>query len=98
MYFCLSHRWADATDPRDKLYSQFSLVNNMMEQKAGHTLQTSSYSTELTHQHIYQQIMRSLVEETDSLAVLLAVNDPSPLRTSFLPSWAPDLSRQQGLD
>ncbi|KAK3320396.1 heterokaryon incompatibility protein-domain-containing protein [Cercophora scortea] len=99
MYLCLNGRCADATDPRDKVFSHLGLVNNMAQQEGLSPLAIhATYAPEIAPSHVYEQTMQLLVEETDSLAVLMALNDPPALRLASLPSWVPDLSRRQGLD
>ena len=99
MYLCLINRWARATDPRDKVFGHLGLLCDIIE-RAGLSPAAvhASYLPTITSSQIYEQTMRLLIEDTDSLAVLMALNDPpSPMEYS-LPSWVPDLSRQQGLD
>ncbi|KAK3680846.1 heterokaryon incompatibility protein-domain-containing protein [Podospora appendiculata] len=99
MYLCLNSRCADATDLRDKVFSHLGLVNNIAQQEGLHPVAIhATYAPAITPSHVYEQTMQRLVEETDSLAVLMALNDPPSLRLASLPSWVPDLSRRQGLD
>lgn len=99
MYFCLTNRWADATDPRDKVFAHLGLVNNLAKQDGlPLAAMQANYSADVTAALVYQQLMSLVIEETDSLAVLMALNDPPSLRQADLPSWIPDLSRRHGLD
>lgn len=99
MYFSLTNRWADATDPRDKVFGHLGLVNNIAKEDGFRPSEVHAlYSTDITASRIYEQVMAQLVDETDSLAVLMALNDPPSSRLPRLPSWVPDLSRRQGLD
>lgn len=99
MYFALTNRWADATDPRDKVFGHLGLINNIAEQDGLSPLAVRvNYSADITSAHIYEQTMRHLIDQTDSLAVLMAINDPPYSRQPNLPSWVPDLSRRHGLE
>ncbi|KAH8900858.1 hypothetical protein GQ53DRAFT_740703 [Thozetella sp. PMI_491] len=99
MYFALMNRWADASDLRDKVFGHLGLVRDIAKRDgiappAIHAV----YFPEVAAPQVYEQAMRLLIEDTDNLSVLMAVNDPPGLRPCSLPSWVPDLSRRQGLD
>ncbi len=99
VYFSLTNRWADATDPRDKVYGYLGLVTDIMKRDSILSLPIhATYSPTNTVSQVYKQVTKLLVEETDTLAVLMAINDPPSLRQASLPSWVPDFSRRQGLD
>lgn len=98
VYLSLINRWAGATDPRDKVFGHLGLLRDITGCTETSTTFHATYSHRATSSHIYEQLMRNLVQDTDSLAVLMAINDPPFLRDQALPSWVPDLSRQQGLD
>jgi len=99
VYFSLTNRWADATDLRDKIFSHLGLVNNIAEEDgAPPATMQALYMPTTTASDIYKEAMEMLVEEHDSLAVLMGLNDPPCSRQADLPSWVPDFSRRQGLD
>jgi hypothetical protein len=99
LYFSLINRRADATDPRDKIFCNLGLVNNIAKHEG---LETSSiladYSPSVTAATVYQQTVAKVIEETDSLALIMALNDPPKSREDGLPSWVADFSRRHGLD
>ncbi|VUC24927.1 unnamed protein product [Clonostachys rosea] len=99
MYFCMVNRWTDASDPRDKVFGHLGLVNHIVEQDGLEPSKIQAeYSSHVTPQQVYQRLMSQVTEETDSLAVLMALNDPPQDDDHCLPSWVPDFSRQRGLD
>ncbi|UNI23937.1 hypothetical protein JDV02_009727 [Purpureocillium takamizusanense] len=99
MYFALSNRWADASDARDKVFCHLGMVNNIASQDG---LALSSvqpdYSAAVDAAQLYKRLMTELVQETNSLAIFMAVSDPPSARLAGLPTWVPDLSRRHGLD
>lgn len=99
MYFALSNRWADASDARDKVFCHVGMVNNIAAQDglAPSTVRPN-YSAAVDAVQLYKRLMTELLQETDSLAVLMAISDPPSARLAGLPSWVPDLSRRHGLD
>ncbi|KEY74536.1 hypothetical protein S7711_09769 [Stachybotrys chartarum IBT 7711] len=99
LYFALINRRADATDLRDKIFCNLGLVNNIAKQEGLELCGIqAAYSPDVTSAYVYQQTMERAIQETDSLSVLMALNDPPFLRQDGLPSWVPDFSRRYGLD
>ncbi|CAH0041733.1 unnamed protein product [Clonostachys rhizophaga] len=99
LYFCMVNRWTDASDPRDKVFGQLGLVNHIVEQDGLEPNEIQAeYSSHVTPYQVYQRLMSKVTEETDSLAVLMALNDPLQDGNYHLPSWVPNFSRRRGLD
>ena len=98
MYFSLINRWAGATDPRDKVFGHLGILRDITGCTSKSATIHASYSATTTNLEIYKKMMQKLIHDTDSLTVLMAVNDSPLSRDEALPSWVPDLSKQQGLD
>lgn len=82
-------RPADATDPRDKVFSLLGVVKEHFvgepELPAGEDV-VIDYSRPV--EEVYKDVVRHIVRKTNSLDVLCACQNPD--RDDGLPSWAPD--------
>lgn len=74
-----------ATDPRDKIYGIFGLID--AELRAGWPVDYKSSIEE-----VYALATRRIIENSQSLRILSCVQDPSVRRIAASPSWVPDYS------
>ncbi|KAK4446257.1 heterokaryon incompatibility protein-domain-containing protein [Podospora aff. communis PSN243] len=80
-----------ATDPRDKIFSLFGLL-----EKTGSQLSGIPWDYRTTTQELYRLTVLAIIQETRRLDILSQVQDPSRTKLSGLPSWVPDFSVSLG--
>lgn len=77
----------DATDPRDKVFALYGLVNDNLRG----TLPPVDYAK--STRQVYTEVAANIIQQEQSLDILLAASGPAR-RGDGLPSWAPDWRRE----
>ncbi|KAK0649785.1 heterokaryon incompatibility protein-domain-containing protein [Cercophora newfieldiana] len=80
-------RSCSATDPRDKIFSMFGIL-----QKTGSQLPEIPWDYQTSVQQLYRATVLAIIRSTNRLDVLAQVQDPSRTNLPGLPSWVPDFS------
>jgi len=80
-----------ASDPRDKIFSLFGIL-----EKTGSQLSGISWDYLTPVQDLYKAVVLDIIRTTRRLDILAQVQDPSRTKLQDLPSWIPDFSVSLG--
>ncbi|KAK0609423.1 heterokaryon incompatibility protein-domain-containing protein [Immersiella caudata] len=80
-----------ATDPRDKIFSLFGIL-----EKTGSQLPEIPWDYRTTTQDLYRLTVLAVIQATRRLDILSQVQDPTHTSIPGLPSWVPDFSAGLG--